>query len=92
VPVLSFFSIGSEGIGAVRKYMKREKYKQAVAASTERKTIGSFFNVKDTSAESAAAAATELSFVYRSVVHHHSYDYRLCHKDVEYIIKRFKLE
>jgi len=66
VPVLSFFSIGSEGIGAVRKYMKREKYKQAVAASTERKTHCSFFNVKDTSAESATAAV-ELSLSYSSL-------------------------
>jgi hypothetical protein len=56
-------------------------------ASTKSKTIGSFFNVKQTSAEStAAAAAAEVSFVYHSVAHHHRYMNRLWHKTVEYNI------
>ena len=68
----SKFSIKHNGIGDVTKHMQSDKHKDIIKARNQNEIINQFLITKETKEENQIIAA-EITFVYHSVMHHHSY-------------------
>lgn len=69
----SKFTVKHDGEKALTRHSNNEKHKESAAAIKQSTTMNTFFT-KKSSSDDKKVAATEITFVYHTVVHNHSYN------------------